>query len=232
MAKRNKVERPDIEEEIIEVVEQKEASTEDWFEQNKKLVLTVLAGIVLLLAALMIYKFFIKEPKEQNAKAAIYKAEQQFERDSFALALENPGGGFDGLLDVIDKYGGTKTANLAKLYAGISYLNLGRFDDAISYLESHSGAGDYSPILKNGNLGDAYSEKGEFETAASFYQKATTAGEDALMTPYYLYKLGLLSKRNGNTSNALSAFKRIKDDYPNSNEASNIDLLIKSVSGT
>jgi hypothetical protein len=49
-------------------------------------------------------------------------AQQQFEKDSFQLALTNPGGGYSGFLDIIDSYSGTKTANLAKYYAGICYL--------------------------------------------------------------------------------------------------------------
>jgi len=219
----------EVEEAVVETRQQVDTTT-DWFEKNKNLVLGLLAGIILVLGAYFIYKFFVQEPKREAAKAAIYKAEQQFERDSFALALENPGGGFEGLLDIIDNYSGTPTANLAKLYAGISYLNLGRYDDAISYLESHSPSGDYSPIIMNGNLGDAYSEQGDFTKAESYYEKAASSGEDALLTPYYLYKLGLLAKKNGNTSKAMNAFKRIKDNYPASNEGSNIDLLLKSVS--
>lgn len=232
MAKRNR-NVSDIEETYVETVEtvrhEVDQST-DWFEKNKKLILGLIAAFMLIAAAFIVYKFFVKEPLEKEAKAAIFKAEQQFARDSFALALENPGGGYDGLLDVIDNYSGTSTANLAKLYAGISYLNLGRFEDAISYLNSHSSSGTYSPILKNGNLGDAYSENGDFDKALTFYDKATSASEDALLTPYYLYKLGLLSKKQGNNSKALSAFNKIKDKYPASEEASSIDLLITSVS--
>lgn len=231
MAKRNRTPR-EIEEPIVEAVQETRDTTTDWFEKNKNAVLGFIAGLLLVLGIFVVYKYFIKEPKEKAAKAAIYKAEQQFARDSFALALENPGGGFEGLLDVIDNYGGTKTANLAKLYAGVSYLNLGRFEDAISYLESHNASGQYSPIIKNGNLGDAYAEKGELQTASSFYEKATTAGEDALLTPYYLYKLGLVAKKNGNSSKALAAFQRIKDQYSTSNEGLNIDMLIKSISNS
>ncbi len=229
MAKRRNEE--ELEEVIVGEVNQN-TQDNDWFNQNKNLVLGLLAGLLLLVGGYVIYKYMIQEPKEQEAKAAIYKAEQQFARDSFALALEDPGGGFDGLLDIVENYSGTKTANLAKLYAGICYLNLGRYDDAITYLKSHTPAGEYSPILKNGNIGDAYSELGDFDQALSFYQKATTAGEDALLTPYYLYKYGLLSQKQGNNSNAATAFQKIKDKYPNSNEGVNIDVLLRTVSNS
>jgi tetratricopeptide (TPR) repeat protein len=228
MGKRRKEE--ELVEEVVGTVEQQTDKSTAWFEKNKGLIMGLIGLLVLLTAAFIIFKFFIKEPKEKAAKAAIYQAEQRFAQDSFALALDGPGLEAEGFLDIIDNYGGTKTANLAKLYAGISYLNLGRFDDAISYLDSHSAAGAYSPIMKFGNLGDAYSEKGDFGKAISMYQKATTASEDALLTPYYLYKLGLLARRQGDNSTALNAFSRIKNKYPNSNEGETIDMMIRSVS--
>ena len=229
MAKRRKDKYQD--ETLVNVVEVKE-SAQDYFERNKTIVLSVLAVIILAVAAIIVYKFFIKEPREKQAKVAIYKAEQQFALDSFALALENPGGGFEGLLDVIDNYPGTGTANLAKLYAGISYLNLGRYEDAISYYNTYKPTSFYSRILKNGGMGDAYSETGDFDKAMSQYEQAVKAGTDDLLTPYYLYKLGLLAKRNGDKAKAKSVFERIRDDFPASNEASNITLMIANLSGS
>jgi len=227
MGKRRNKKKDD--EQLIDIIEVKD-QTQNYFEENKTKILSIIGLLFLVVVAFLVFKFMIQQPKEKNAKAAIYKAEQQFQRDSFALALENPGGGFEGFLDIIDNYSGTSTANAAKLYAGISYLNLGRFDDAISYLDSHSASGTYAPIIKNGNLGDAYAEKGELDKALSYYQKASNAGEDALLTPYYLYKLGLLAKRQGQDDKALKAFQEIKDDFPKSEEARKVARLVAGLS--
>jgi TolA-binding protein len=227
MAKRRNNKRD--EEQLVDIVEVKD-KTQHFFEEKKGMILGVIGLLFFLVLAFLAYKYMFQQPKERNAKAAIYKAEQQFQRDSFALALENPGGGFEGFLDIIDNYSGTSTANAAKLYAGISYLNLGRYDDAIDYLNSHSASGTYSPIVKNGNLGDAYSEKGDMDKAISYYQKAVSAGSDGLLTPYYLYKLGMLAKRNGNKDKALKAFERIKNDYPESEEGRKVERLIAGLS--
>ncbi len=228
MAKRRKSEETN-DEQLVDIVEAKE-QTGDFFENNKNLILGVIFLLIAAVVGFLVYKYMFQQPKMEAAKAAIYQAEKQFQRDSFALALENPGADAEGFLDIIDNYGGTPTANLAKLYSGISYLNLGRYEDAIDYLNSYSASGTYGPIVKNGNLGDAHSELGNLDKAMSFYSKATSVSEDALLTPYYLYKLGLLAKRNGDNSKAVSALEKIKKNYPKSEEARKVDAIIAELS--
>jgi len=199
------------------------------FKNDNKLKFLALAGIIALLAiAYTIYNMGFKAPKEAKASTAIYKAQEQFARDSFALALENPGGGYDGFLDVVDKYNGTKAGNLAKYYAGISYLNLGRFDDAIEYLEAYRAPDELTSITRAGALGDAYAESGDEAKALSFYEKAADSNND-LLTPYYLKKVGMLNQKNKNNAAALAAFKRIKDNFGGSSQATDIDRLIAKV---
>ena len=193
---------------------------QDFFEKHQNLILGLIVGGVLLLGAYLAYSFGYKAPKEAAAMEAIYKAQEQFAQDSFILALENPGGGFEGFLDIIDNYGGTKAGNLAKYYAGVSYLNLGRAEDAISYLESYSANDDITPIMKAGALGDAYAELDNLDKALGLYKTAANTDDNDFLTPYYLYKYGILNKVKGNNTEAVSAFERIKNNYPNSNEAS------------
>ena len=225
MAKRNK---SNYDETLVDVVEVKEHA-QDYFEKHKSLIMGAITIFILVVGGYIVYKYLIQMPKENQAKMAIYKAEQQFQRDSFALALENPGGGHEGFLDIIDNYSGTETANLASLYAGISYMNVGRYNDAISYLENYSPDGTYGPILKNGNLADAYSELQDFDNAINYYKKATNASEDALLTPYYLYKLGLLAQRMGDDATAQSAFNRINDEYPDSEQGVKVRKLLATL---
>lgn len=193
-------------------------NNKSFFEANQMSVITGAAIVLLIIGAFLAYQYLYKAPREKAASEQIFKAEQQFLRDSFALALEAPGGGYDGLLDIVDNYGGTQTANLAKYYTGISYLNLGRFEDAISYLDSYSASGNITTITKHGAMGDAYSELGDFSKALNSYEKATSVSNDAL-TPYYLYKMGLLAQKEGNKDKALKAFKRISGEFSKSAEA-------------
>jgi tetratricopeptide (TPR) repeat protein len=222
MARRKKQTVKD--ETIVDIVEAKE-SAQEYFERNKILVLSVIGILVLVVGGYLFYDTLIKTPNEKAAKEAMYRAEEQFARDSFALALENPGGGFDGFLDIIDNYSGTSAANLSLYYAGISYLNLGKFDAAIEYLEDFSPAGKITPTMKNGALGDAYSELGNFDKALSFYKKASDSDNNYL-TPYYLKKYGMLAERQGNTDAAKQAYAKIKDNYPDSQEGLDIEKYL------
>lgn len=210
------------EETLVDLVEVKE-SAQDFLESHQKLVLGIGLVIILLIGGYLAYKYAYMGPREKQAAEQIFKAQQQFERDSFALALESPGEGYDGFLNIIDNYGGTKIANTAKYYAGISYLNLGRFDDAISYLESFSPAGEILPITKYGALGDAYAELNDFDKAIQMYKKASQVKGNDFLTPYYLKKLGLLEKKQGNSKAAEEAFSRITEEFGSSDIAKEVE---------
>lgn len=211
---------------LVDLVEARDSAS-GFFERNQKTVVGIAGLIALLFVGYLLFKFFYKEPRTVAAKEMIYKAEQQFMRDSFALALENPGEDFDGFLDIIDNYNGTPSANLAKYYAGVCYLNLGNYDSAIEYLENYSSAGEITPTMKFGAMGDAYSELQDLDKALSNYKKAAYGPENDLLSPYYLKKYAMLSQKQNNTDEAQKAFKTIKEKYPNSTEGLAIDKYLR-----
>ena len=131
------------EETLIDIVDAK-GRFENYFEKNQTLVLGVLVGIVLLVGGYLAYKNIYQAPRVKEAAEQMFQAQFQFDRDSFALALSNPGGGYDGFLGIIDNYGATPSANLANYYSGICYLQLGQFEDALDYLGDFKTWGEYN----------------------------------------------------------------------------------------
>ncbi len=230
MAKRKKKQKRQEEETLVDIVEARDQAT-DWFEKNQMFILGGILLAVLIFGGLFAYRNFYQKPQQQEALQQMFQAERQFERDSFALALTNPGGGNLGFLDIADEFGGTSTGNIANYYAGICYLNLGKFDAAIAHLNDYSPSGEITPTMKYGALGDAYSEKEDFDTALSNYKKAAGASDNELLTPYYLKKAGLLNEKLGNTSEASSYYQQIKDKYPDSPDGRDIDKYIARVNG-
>ena len=210
---------------LIDIVEVTEQAT-GFIDRNQKTIIGVAALALLLVGGYFGYKTFIQAPKQLEAVNQMSQAQLQFERDSFSSALENPGGGFPGFLEMINQYGGTPAGNTAKYYSGISYLNLGRYDDAITYLKKYNAKDDITQIMKFGAIGDAHSELNDFSSALSMYKKATGVNSNEFLIPYYLKKLALLSEKEGNRAEALAAYERIKKEFPNSSEGLEADKYI------
>ena len=128
MARRKKNKQE--EEVLVDIVEVRD-SFQGFYERNQKVVWGILGGLVLLVGGYFIYNNLYMQPRQVTAMDQMYQAQRQFEQDSFARALTNPGSLYPGFLDIIDQYGNTKAGNLANYYAGVSYLNLGRFTGII-----------------------------------------------------------------------------------------------------
>src|SRR5690348_3883031 len=89
----------------------------------------IAVGAVVVVGGWYAYQSMVVEPQEEQAADAIYKAEANFAQDSLKAAL-NGVGTTRGFLYIINNYGGTKSGNLSKYYAGVCYLRLGDFNNA------------------------------------------------------------------------------------------------------
>jgi tetratricopeptide (TPR) repeat protein len=190
-------------------------SVQSLWEKYQNLILYVVGGILVVILGWWLYNKMIVEPRQTEAVAAMWQAEQQFGRDSFQLALENPGGGFDGFLAIADKFSGTGAGNLANYYCGICYLHSGDFDKALEYLKDYSAKTDDMAAVRYGCIGDAYSEKQDYDSAEGYYKKAANATKNELIAGYYLKKLGMFYEFQNKKDDALKAYERLRRDYPN-----------------
>lgn len=215
-----------IQDETLIDLSQAKVTAEHFWEKNQKLILGILGGLVLVVGGWAFYKFVIVEPRQKEAVEQMFQAQFQFERDSFELALKNPGGGYAGFLEIIDKYGSTPAGNSAHYYAGISYLNLGNFDDAIHHLEKFSPKDDIMAAMKSGAIGDAYAEQGNLDKALSQYNKAAAAGDNSLTAPHYLLKAAQLNEKQGNLAEARKAYDKIRSEYPDSEEGQDVEKYL------
>lgn len=226
MAKRNKK----ASDETLVDLGQKTEQAQDFYEKNQSLILGGLFAFVLVVGGMFAYRNFYQTPRLNAAIEEMAQAQRMFEKDSFALALDNPGNGSLGFLDIASQYSGTTTGNLANYYAGVSYLRLGQFDAALSYLEDYSPDGDVLPISYYGVLGDVWSEKNDMDKAISFYKKAIGQGTNEFLEAYYTKKLGMLYEHQGKVAEAKSTYENLKSKYPNTPEGRDIDKYISRVS--
>lgn len=213
-----------IEEQII-AVESALSRSERFLEENYKIVIGIIVGIIIVVLGVFGYIKYVKEPREREAQSQIFMAQRYFEVDSLNLALNGDGNAL-GFLAIADEYGSTKAGKLANYYAGISYLKLGDFDNAISYLEKFKSKDEIVSCMAIGAIGDAYLEKGDQDKALSQYEKAAKNKENTFTTPMFLMKAGLVYELKGQWKEALEIYQRIKKDYYRSFEAQEIDKYI------
>ena len=219
-----KVEKVSKEDVLIDVAEVGK-DAQHWLEVYQKPLIIGVAALALIIGGYFAWNSYVAG-NQKKAIASMWKAEQLFERDSFALALSNPGGGFDGFLDIAKKYSSTPAGETAHFYAGICYLNLGKFDEAITHLEDFSPNGTISPTMKYGALGDAYSEKKDYVKALKMYKEAANSGNVEDLKAFYLKRYGMLSENQNDASSALGAYQEIKTKYGMTTEARDIDKFI------
>lgn len=192
------------------------------YEAKKKPINTALTILLVAIVGYFAYDKLLSEPKENKAMTAIAHAQAYFAQDSVNKAL-NGDGANKGFLSVIKTYGGTKAGNLANYYAGLCYLQMKDAKNAIKYLKEFNAHGTDIEYMAYGAMGDAYMEMGNTKDGSESYMKAAADKNDNAITPLYLYRAAIAYELNKQNDKAIENLKRIRDEYPQSQQARETD---------
>ena len=214
--------------------------TEEWVAGNQKPILIVIGVIVFAVLAYMAYSRFVQQPKEFEAADEIAQSQIYFEnaldatnkdQDSlFNLAL-NGGNGKFGLLKVIDNYGGTSSGNIAHYYAGIAYLNTGKYKEAIGQLEDFKSDDEVLAPLAKGAIGDAFMQLNQPEEALGYYEKAAKMRSNKFTTPKFLMKAAVTAIQLKKGADAEKHLTQIEEEYSDSPEAEEVSVYLGQAQG-
>jgi len=223
--------------EVFSSLDESASRTEAWVSKNQNYILGGIITVAVAVLGYLAYNQFVIKPKDTTAANEFSYPMQYFnealnnqeQKDSLMVLALNGSEGKFGFLDIIDEYSGTPTSNLAKYSAGMAYLNLQQYEEAISYLEDFSSDDEVYKALALGGIGDAFSQLEQPEDALDYYEKASAAaGENEFSKPRFLYKAGIAALGLGYKEKALEYFEQIKKDFPSSTEGNNIDAIIGS----
>jgi tetratricopeptide (TPR) repeat protein len=223
MAKNKK----DVNPPTISSVEETLSRTEHYLEENYKPLLIGLGVIVLLVGLGWLGKLYFNK-RNNEAQSQMFQAERYLEKDSLKLAL-NGDGNYLGFLDIARDYKFTNSGNLARYSAGICYLHLGNYKEAIEFLNKYSKKDKLIGSLAIGATGDAYVELGDLEKGVSKYIEAADFARNSFNTPLFLMKAGELYELKGKFPEALKLYERIENQYPESTEGTTIEKYIARV---
>ena len=147
---------------VFNSLDETASRTEDFVARNQKIILGIVGVAFIGAIAYFLYTKFVVEPKEVEATNEMYVAQKNFQlatdgtaSDSLYNLALNGAEGKLGFVKIADEFSGTDAGNLANYYAGIAYLNTGKNDEAITYLEKFNSSDVMLKALAIGAIGDA-----------------------------------------------------------------------------
>ena len=219
--------------EVFNTLDEGASKTEQWVVANQKYIFLIVSFSAFIILGFLGYDKFIQQPKESKAMNDMYTAQTYFDQaissvnqDSlFNLSLNGDGIKY-GMLDIADIYSGTNAGNLANYYAGMAFLNMKDYAQAIEYLNEFSSEDDVLGPISRGGIGDAFVQLEQLEDAFDYYIQAADLRTNNYTTPMYLLKAGVIGLKIGEFDKSLLYFNKIKSDFPDSIEAKDIDVFI------
>lgn len=172
--------------------------------------------------------------RTDDASLLLFHAVQAFEGDAVAGSLV-PGGDIDAaeieFLQVVDTYGASDQAEMAKLYLTRIALSRGQTDEARSALVELS--------LKNGDnvigrlatldLIDLRIASGQVAEVAAELEAMIVGQSEGLPRDAALYKLGEVFVSSGEPERARSYFERLVEEFPESPYLMNAQLKLNEL---
>ena len=231
--KQQSIENASTTAEVFNTLDEGASKTEQWVVSNQKYIFIVVGLVAFIILGFLGFDKFVQQPKERTAMNDMYTAQMYFDQaitsssqDSlFNLSLNGDGVKY-GMLDILDIYSGTNAGNLANYYAGMAYMNMKDYANAIEYLNEFDSDDDILGPISKGGIGDAFVQLEQLDDAFDYYVQASNLKVNNYTTPMYLQKAGIIGLKIGEFEKSLDYFNRIKSDFPQSNEAKDIDVFI------
>ena len=202
------------------------SKTEQFFKENGKIIYGCVLAVLIIALAILAYNRFILQPKKEKAQAAMYVAEQRFAAGNFELALSGDDNNM-GFEEIIDTYG-NKAGKAVYMYAGACALQTGDYEKAIKYYKKYAGEDKILLARAQAGIGDALVGLEDYKSALAAYEKAAATANN-VFSAGYLLKAGQVAEELGDKDKALAFYNKIKDQYPQSAEASDIDKYITRI---
>ena len=199
-----------------EIIGESISKTEEFLNKNKNLIY-ILSGSLILLFILFSTYNFIKDNQNIEAQEEMFQAVYYFEQDSLVKALNGDGNNY-GFLEIIDEYSLSDAANLSHYYAGVSYLKLGNYNNAISYLLPYSSSDLLLQARAYSLIGDAYVELQNYNNAIKYFKLASSNNPNEYFTPKYILKLALVYEKIDDLNSAINSYDQIIDEFKDSPE--------------
>lgn len=205
--------------------------TETFFDKYKKAIIIGVVAVIVIIAGVIVYNNYVAEPRAAKASTALSKGQEYFGMEEYEKALNGDSIGYAGFISIAADYSSTDAGNLANLYAGLCYAQMGKWQEAASYLEKFDQQDDQmiSPAAL-GALGNAYAHLKQLDKAVETLTKAARNADNNSLSPTFLIQAGEILESQGKKAEALKLYEEVKQKYFNSMQYQTIDKYIERAS--
>jgi tetratricopeptide (TPR) repeat protein len=194
------------------------------YEEHRQLLYGLGIGLLALILAVPGYVYY-QQQRAAEANEMLGQILPTYEQGNYQQALEGTGQQA-GLLTIADEYGGTDAGNLAAFYAGSALYEQEEYDQALEYFQQFEKSNDYISASAYAAEAAIYESRGSFEQAAGLYEQAAEQYPNEMTAPRYLLEAGQAYEDAGNYEAAEQAYRRIKEEYADTDEAAEADRYL------
>jgi len=201
-----------------------------WVDENTKILSYVGIGLV----GLMVIGFLWSKSRadsNEKATAMLAKVTQYYDEGRYDLAINGvPQEGTQGLQAIVDEHGSTQAGEIAKLYLANSCFALKNYDKALSTYNDISVSDKMITASAYAGMAACYEAKGDFDHAASYFEKAASKNMTTVQAPENLQKSAINFAAAGKKEKAIELLQTLKKEFPSSSYARDVDRFIAEYS--
>ena len=198
-----------------------------YIEENRAMAYAIFGGIILVVG-LSLYYSYDQSSKNTVATAEMAVAVTHYEAGEYAAALDGDIS-FKGLIEIATDYGNTDAGNLARFYAADALFKQGSLDRALAMFQDFRKDANYLGASALAGEASIHESKGDFDTAANLYLRSANLFASSNVAPAYLLNAGKVFEKASDMNAAARAYEQLKEEYPDTPEARDIDFFIGRV---
>ncbi len=186
-------------------------------QNNPEIIVWSCAGVAVIVAAILIYVYAIRQPGQEAANQALGQADIELlmGNDSIALAKYQQ----------VATNHGYDAGNLANLNAAILLYKDKKYEEAIKHLNSYSSSENIIGASAKSLEGDCYVNLNKYPEAIECFKKAVKISDNnPHYTPAFLLKEATVYREMKDYSAEAAIYEQIMKDYPNYGSEIGLDI--------
>lgn len=210
-------------------IELNSISLKGYYAENKRVINLAGSSFLSILIIALFWNLYWHPKRESEAAAKLAPLHHYFEKDSFDVVLKGiKGKKMMTAPEIADAYSLTSKGKEAAIMAGLAYMQTGKFEKAISYLEKAEAKDQFLGAALLNAKAACYAEMGKMEKAAGYFAEAGAQSKSDFSAQYWK-SAGMHYEMAESYGKALECYEKIKYEYSTSQEASDIDKYIFKV---